>query len=85
MGNGALTEQGRKTSRPGVRRRASPTGDKSAAAPPGSLPPPLDDTRLRQRAIGVGLRRLFDAMIEEPVPEEFLELLRRADRQGEPE
>ena len=39
----------------------------------------LDEARLRQRAIGVKLRQMFDEVVNEPVPDEFLEILRRAD------
>lgn len=39
----------------------------------------LDEARLRQQAIGVKLRHLFDEVVNEPVPDEFLEILRRAD------
>jgi hypothetical protein len=40
----------------------------------------LDEARLRQQAIGVKLRQMFDQVVNEPVPDEFLEILRRADR-----
>ena len=40
---------------------------------------PLDETRLRQRAIGVKLRQIFDEVVNEPVPDEFLDILRKAD------
>jgi hypothetical protein len=40
---------------------------------------PLDEARLRQRAIGVKLRQMFDEVVNEPVPDEFLEILRKAD------
>lgn len=40
----------------------------------------LDEARLRQQAIGVKLRQMFDEVVSEPVPDEFLEILRRADR-----
>lgn len=40
---------------------------------------PLDETRLRQQAIGVRLRQMFDAVVNEDVPQEFLDILRRAD------
>jgi hypothetical protein len=40
---------------------------------------PLDEARLRQRAIGVKLRQMFDDVVNEPVPDEFLEILRKAD------
>ena len=39
----------------------------------------LDEAKLRQQAIGVKLRHLFDEVVNEPVPDEFLEILRRAD------
>ena len=39
----------------------------------------LDETRLRQQAIGVKLRQMFDEVVNEPVPDEFLDILRRGD------
>lgn len=39
----------------------------------------LEESRLRQQAIGVKLRHMFDEVVNEPVPEEFLDILRRAD------
>ncbi len=39
----------------------------------------LDEARLRQQAIGVKLRQMFDQVVNEPVPDEFLDILRRAD------
>ncbi len=39
----------------------------------------LSESRLRQQAIGSRLRELFDEVVNEPVPEEFLAILRRAD------
>ena len=44
--------------------------------------PALDEARLRQQAIGVKLRQMFEEVVSEPVPDEFLEILRRADRAG---
>lgn len=41
--------------------------------------PVLEEARLRQQAIGVKLRHMFDEVVNEPVPDEFLEILRRAD------
>jgi hypothetical protein len=41
--------------------------------------PSLDEARLRQQAIGVKLRDLFNEVVNEPVPDEFLDILRRAD------
>ena len=46
----------------------------------------MDEARLRQQAIGVKLRQMFDDVVNEPVPDAFLEILRRADereRDGE--
>jgi hypothetical protein len=42
--------------------------------------PALDEARLRQQAIGVKLRQMFDEVVNEPVPDEFLEILRGADK-----
>lgn len=39
----------------------------------------LDEARLRQQAIGQKLRQMFDEIVNEPVPEDFLEILKRAD------
>ncbi len=43
-------------------------------------PPSVDEARLRQQAIGVKLRQMFDEVVNEPVPDEFLDILRRADK-----
>lgn len=40
----------------------------------------LDEARLRQQAIGVKLRQMFDEVVNEAVPDEFLDILRRADK-----
>jgi hypothetical protein len=42
----------------------------------------FDEAHLRQQAIGVRLRQMFDAVVNEEVPDEFLEILRRADQHG---
>jgi hypothetical protein len=39
----------------------------------------IEEARLRQQAIGVKLRHMFDQVVNEPVPDEFLDILRRAD------
>lgn len=44
-----------------------------------SKSPSLDEARLRQQAIGVKLRQMFDEVVNEPVPDEFLQILHRAD------
>ena len=40
------------------------------------------ELQVRQRAIGQELRRMFEDVIKEPVPAEFLELLRKIDRES---
>ncbi len=47
-------------------------------------PVDLDEARLRQQALGAKLRQLFDDVVNEPVPDDFFEILRRADS-GVPE
>ncbi len=42
----------------------------------------LEEARLRQQAIGVKLRHMFDEVVNEPVPDEFLDILRRADKRS---
>jgi hypothetical protein len=42
----------------------------------------IDEVRLRQQVIGVRLRQMFDAVVNEEVPEEFLDILRRADERA---
>lgn len=42
----------------------------------------FNEGHLRQQAIGVRLRQMFDAVVNEDVPDEFLEILRRADERG---
>jgi hypothetical protein len=44
----------------------------------------VEEARLRQQAIGVKLRQIFEDVVNEPVPDEFLDILRRADGQGGP-
>ena len=40
--------------------------------------------RARQRAIGRELRRMYDDVAQETVPEEFLDLLRKIDEAEDP-
>jgi anti-sigma factor RsiW len=35
--------------------------------------------RVRQQVIGRELRRIFDAVVREPVPDEFMDLLKKMD------
>ena len=78
MGSGKGSTRGR---RPRERRaddmiehRPSPERRRAAAA--------LDEARLRQQAIGVRLRQLFDEVVNEEIPDEFLDILRRADEKN---
>jgi len=54
-----------------IENTPSPDSRKPSAA--------LDEARLRQQAIGVRLRQMFDEVVNEDVPDEFLDILRRAD------
>ena len=63
---------------------SAPETDVNATAPARDRPlpgkdVPLDEARLRQQAIGVKLRQMFDEVVSEPVPDDFLAILRRAD------
>ena len=49
---------------------------------PASKDQGLEEVRLRQQAIGVKLRHMFDQVVNEPVPDEFLDILRRADERS---
>jgi hypothetical protein len=40
--------------------------------------PDVEEARLRQQAIGARLRQIFDDVVNEPVPDDFLDILRRA-------
>jgi hypothetical protein len=57
--------------------------DPVRSEPVGTDPEPsIDEARLRQQAIGVKLRQMFDEIVNEPVPQDFLDILRRADNKG---
>ena len=56
--------------------------EQRAMKQPPKGPAALDEARLRQQAIGVKLRQMFDDVVNEPVPDEFLDILRRADELG---
>ena len=53
------------------RRTPPPSSDDEAS---------VEEARLRQQAIGVKLRQMFDGVVNEPVPDDFLDILRRADQ-----
>jgi hypothetical protein len=58
------------------------TPESSRRSPPEKGDAGLEEARLRQQAIGVKLRHMFDEVVNEPVPDEFLEILRRADERS---
>jgi len=68
-------------------KRGRPTRKRNADNMIENMPEPdprkpsaaLDEARLRQQAIGVRLRQMFDEVVNEDVPDEFLDILRRAD------
>lgn len=57
--------------------------EQSAMKQPSKTSVALDEARLRQQVIGAKLRQMFDEVVNEPVPDEFLDILRRADARGE--
>lgn len=56
--------------------------NKPTASNPEAEPASVEEARLRQQAIGVKLRQMFDDVVNEPVPDEFLNILRGADRKS---
>ena len=56
--------------------------DRPPRAPKGAPSSNVEEARLRQQAIGVKLRQMFDEVVNEAVPDEFLDILRKADKQG---
>jgi hypothetical protein len=61
---------------------ASKMIDQRHSEPRRKSDPSLDEARLRQQAIGVKLRQMFDQVVNEPVPDEFLSILKRADQKA---
>jgi len=51
---------------------------------PSNAPGDRDEPHIDRVGIGDRLRELFDEVVNEPVPDEFLELLRRADERQSP-
>lgn len=45
----------------------------------------IDEARLRQQAIGAKLRQMFNDVVNEPVPDDFLDILRKADDSRAPD
>jgi hypothetical protein len=65
--------------RPPRKRNADSTIENMPSPDPRKPSAALDEARLRQQAIGVRLRQMFDEVVNEDVPDEFLEILRRHD------
>jgi hypothetical protein len=65
--------------RPSRKRHADSKIENMPSPDPRKPSAALDEARLRQQAIGVRLRQMFDDVVNEDVPDEFLEILRRHD------
>ena len=70
--------RGRAPRKPGVEQMIEQRATEDRRRAPAAL----DEARLRQQAIGVRLRQMFDEVVSEPVPEEFLAILRQADKKS---
>lgn len=77
MGTRALKSLGQQEGAP--RKRIAKRMIEQPLPEPNPLSAGLDEARLRQQAIGVRLRQMFDEVVNESVPDEFLEILKRAD------
>jgi len=56
-------------------------GQANSSAAPAGPGPKSQDRRAQQRAISHGLRQFFDGVASEPIPDEFLELLKKIDQE----
>jgi len=70
------------------KKDAGTTSDKSRPAgakgkTDGMSQTPASDGVATEDVIGNGLKRIFDDVVKEPIPPEFLELLNRIDRKSE--
>lgn len=57
--------------------------DDEALAPNAAKPQSGAGLKARQRVIGAGLKRLYDDVVEESVPDEFMQLLSRLESSQE--
>ena len=71
-----------KRGRPSRKRPADSMIEPMSSQDPRKSSAALDEARLRQQAIGVRLRQMFDEVVNEPVPDEFLDILRKADNRS---
>ena len=81
MGAGVLGNRSNSVRVAAVHSMTDNSNPSRKAAPSGG--PALEEARLRKQAIGVKLRHMFDEVVNEPVPDEFLDILRRADERSD--
>jgi Anti-sigma factor NepR len=74
-----MHDEDAKRGRPSRKRYAENMIENIPSPDPRKPSAALDEARLRQQAIGVRLRQMFDEVVNEDVPDEFLDILRRAD------
>lgn len=74
-----IADEDAKRGRPPRKRNADSMIENMPSPDPRKPSAALDEARLRQQAIGVRLRQMFDDVVNEDVPDEFLDILRRAD------
>lgn len=74
-----MHDEDSKRGRPSRKRYAENMIENIPSPDPRKPSAALDEARLRQQAIGVRLRQMFDEVVNEDVPDEFLDILRRAD------
>jgi hypothetical protein len=74
-----MGDEDAKRGRPPRKRNAETMIENMPSPDPRKPSAALDEARLRQQAIGVRLRQMFDEVVNEDVPDEFLAILRRAD------
>ncbi len=73
---------GEPKSRQAPRQASAIDGAPDTASAQGPAPADLDEAKLRQQALGARLRQMFDDVMNEPVPGEFLDILRGAEFEG---
>ena len=61
-------------------QQSSPTSRLRRNLPPEYESVSATEARVRQRALGAGLREIYADVVEEPAPEDFLAILQRAGR-----
>ena len=77
-----MPDEDAKRGRPPRKRHADSMIENMPSPDPRKPSAALDEARLRQQAIGVRLRQMFDEVVNEDVPDEFLDILRRHDEKS---